>query len=50
LETTREESGDMTTKKKGKARWLRRLGLLALVLIVGYFVMSFIDQAPWPMA
>ena len=36
----------MTDKKKRRARWLRRLGLLALVLIVGYFVMSFIYRLP----
>jgi putative cardiolipin synthase len=36
----------MSTKTKRKARWLKRLGLLALVLIVGYFVMSFIYRLP----
>ncbi len=37
---------DMTDKKKRKARWLRRLGLLVLVRVVGYFVMSFIYRLP----
>jgi putative cardiolipin synthase len=39
-------SEGMTDKKKRKARWLRRIGLLALILIVGYFVMSFIYRLP----
>jgi len=36
----------MADKKKRKTRWLKRVGLLALVFIVGYFVMSFIYRLP----